>query len=114
MAKASTRRTSPVCCKSTPLRTPLGLAVTKLPLATRMSAPAMGELTSPMDSKASISTRMAPLASFTASMASSSVTRKPSTNLGVSLSRFKRRSICGLAPCTNTKRTSRLASKFKS
>ena len=114
MPTASTLLTSPVCCKSTPSRMPSGLAVMKLPLATLMSDPAIGELTKPMENKASISTRMAPLASLTASIAWSSVTRRPLTNLGVILSRFKRRSICGRAPCTSTSLTSKLASKLRS
>ena len=50
--------------KSTPSTTPIGLAVMKLPLATRMSAPAIGELGSPIESAASISTRSRPLASL--------------------------------------------------
>ncbi len=54
MASTSTRRTSPVSCMSTPSRTPSGLAVMKLPLETRMRAPAIGELAMPSDSSASM------------------------------------------------------------
>ena len=64
---------------STPSTTPRGRAVTKLPDATRMSALAIGEFGSPIDSNASISTRSWPLACFTLASAVSSVTRHPRT-----------------------------------
>ena len=58
---------------------PSGLAVTKLPDATWMRAPAMGELARPMESSASISTRTVPAASLTQVRAVVSVIRKPLT-----------------------------------
>ena len=79
MPSASILRTSPVCWKSTPFTTPTGLAVTKLPDDTRMSAPHMGLLASSIDRSASISTRTMPLASFTQASARSSVTRRLAT-----------------------------------
>ena len=65
--------------KSTPSRIPSGRAVTKFPDATRMRAPSMGELGSPIESSASTSVRTEPAASTTASSAALSVTRTPST-----------------------------------
>ena len=75
IACESTLRTSPVYIMSTPSTTPRGRAATKLPEATRISLPAIGELGSPMDNNASISTRKRPLACFTQASASSSVMR---------------------------------------
>jgi len=49
----------------------------KLPLATRMSAPAIGELGNPIESSASISTLSLPLASIAQASATSSVMRRP-------------------------------------
>ena len=114
MPVASTLRTSPVCMRSTPSTTPIGLAVTKLPLATRMSAPAIGEFGSPIDSSASISTRMRPLASLAQDSAMSSVTRRPLAKRERCFSCFRRASICGRAPCTSTSRTPTLASRLRS
>ena len=60
-----------------PSRTPIGLAVMKLPLDTRMRAPAIGELAMPSDSSASMRLRTWPAASSTQSIVSASVTRRP-------------------------------------
>ena len=77
MASVSTRRTSPVSCMSMPSRTPSGLAVMKLPVDTRMRAPAIGELAIPSESSASMRERTWPSASSTQSMVSASVIRRP-------------------------------------
>ena len=77
IAAASTLRTAPVYCRSTPSSTPIGWAVMKLPDTVLIAAPAMGELGSPCDSSASSSTRSRPAASFTQVSATASVTRTP-------------------------------------
>ncbi|MNC89040.1 hypothetical protein D3C83_49300 [compost metagenome] len=77
MPAASTLRTAPVNWKSTPLRTPIGRAVMKLPDETRMRAPAIGEFGRPWESSASRSKRSTPEASLTAVSAASSVMRRP-------------------------------------
>ena len=77
MALPSTLRTVPVNWKSMPSTTPTGLAAMKLPEATRICAPAIGELGRPCDSSASISTRSAPAACFTAVSEWASVMRSP-------------------------------------
>ncbi len=114
MACASTLRTSPVCMKSTPSTTPIGLAVMKFPLATRMSAPAIGEFGSPIDSSASISTRSRPLASLALARAKSSVTRTPLWKRLRRRRSFSLSSICGRTPCTSTSFTPSAASRFRS
>ena len=77
IAVASTLRTAPVNWKSVPSTTPIGRAVMKLPEATRIRAPAIGEFGSPCESSASISSRSTPAACLTATSAASSVTRRP-------------------------------------
>ena len=74
----------------------------KFPLATRMSAPAMGEFGSPIDRSASISTRSRPLASLAHASAKSSVTRTPLWKRLRRRRSFSFSSICGRAPCTST------------
>ena len=57
MAPASTRRTTPLCMKSTPSTIPTGRAVRKLPEITRTVELAMGVLGRPWEKAASISKR---------------------------------------------------------
>ena len=77
MAAWSTRRTRPLCWKSTPSTMPTGRAVRKLPDTTRTVALAIGVLGRPWENAASISKRNWPAASWAASSATASVMRMP-------------------------------------
>jgi hypothetical protein len=77
MAVWSTRRTRPLCMKSTPSTMPTGLAVRKLPDTTRTVELAIGVLGRPCENAASISKRSWPAASCAASSATGSVMRMP-------------------------------------
>ena len=77
MATASTRRTSPLCMKSTPSTIPTGRAVRKLPDTMRTVELAIGVFGRPCENAASISKRSCPAASCAASSAAASVMRKP-------------------------------------
>ena len=75
IAAASTRRTTPLCMKSTPSTMPTGRAVRKLPDTMRTVALAIGVLGRPCENAASISKRSWPAASWAQSSATASVMR---------------------------------------
>ncbi len=102
MATASTRRTTPLCMKSTPSTMPTGRAVRKLPDTMRTVELAIGVFGRPCENAASISKRSWPAASCAASSATASVMRSPwlkreTWPLAASCS-----FTCGRKPCTST------------
>ena len=88
--------------------------MTKLPESTSMRAPDMGELASPMERRASISTRTVPAASLTHSRAVSSVMRMPLITCMAAPRAFSLASIWGRLPCTSTSRIPRPWSRARS
>ncbi len=102
IAAASTRRTTPLCMKSTPSTMPTGRAVRKLPDTMRTVALAIGVLGRPCENAASISKRNCPAASCAQSSATASVMRCPWLKRGTLPLAASCSFTCGRKPCTST------------
>jgi hypothetical protein len=102
IAAPSTRRTMPLCMKSTPSTMPTGRATRKLPEITRTVALAIGVFGRPWLNAASISKRNWPAASWAQSSATGSVMRMPWLKREVWPLAASCSVTCGRNPCTST------------